>query len=38
MYKNKDISLFDYYLNNKKIKEYNNELENLRKKIYEKLK
>lgn len=38
MYKNKDISLFDYYVNNKKIKEYNSKLENLRKKIYEKLK
>lgn len=38
MYKDKEISLYDYYVNNKQIKKYNKLVEDLEKKIEQKLK
>ena len=38
MYKNKEISLYDYLINNKKLKNYNKEIEKLRNQLTAKLK
>lgn len=37
MYKNKEISLYDYLMNNRKLKKYNNTVEDIEEKFTEKL-